>query len=92
MKNVKLLAILYTFAISIIASGIAFSIYSFLVKNSFLVLRTQIPGTVFGLVFIFLGIRYFRSLQKFSRMIKDSNLEFSWQNIRNAVKKAGKAA
>jgi hypothetical protein len=92
MNRVKSLGVLYALAVCIIVSGLVFSVYSFSSNVSFMVLRSEIPGTIFGLVFIFLGIRYFRSLQKFSKKINDSNLKFSWENIRDAVKKEEKVA
>ena len=69
----KLLAISFLFILSvcIIALGIGFSIYSLMYQVSFKVLFTEIPGLVFGLTSIFLGIRYFFAVCHLQKEVLD---------------------
>jgi hypothetical protein len=50
------------------------------------VLNTQIAGYIFGLVVVFLGVRYFRSVLKLRKKISGEEIKFSWNNFRRAGK------
>lgn len=73
---------LYATAFAIVAAGAFFSIYSYLMHVSFSILGTGIPGSVFGLVATFLGVRYMVSLKKLKRRMEESKSEFSWNNFK----------
>jgi hypothetical protein len=47
-----------------------------------MVLNTDVPGYVFAAVAAFLGVRYFRSVQKMSRAMKGKAQQFSWKNFK----------
>ncbi len=91
-SNVKgrvfLITVLYALSVAIILLGAGFSIYSMLHGVKFMILSTSIPGAVFGLVILFLGIRYFFSMTKLKDEVYQS-AGFSWNNFRK--EKSGKA-
>ena len=76
------IAVLFVFATAICVSGTAFSIYSFLNNISFQVLNTQIPGIAFGVVILFLGMRYLISLMKLKNEVYKPTSRFSWDNFK----------
>ena len=76
------IAVLFVFATAICVSGTVFSVYSFLNNISFQVLNTQIPGIVFGVVILFLGIRYLISLIKLKNEVYKPTSRFSWDNFK----------
>jgi hypothetical protein len=82
------LALLYALSFAIIMIGAGFSVYSALHGVKFAVMSTNIPGAVFGMVILFLGIRYFFSLSKLKEDVFKST-GFSWENFRKG--KRGKA-
>lgn len=69
-------------SILITLSGAFFSVYSILYNSSFTVLNTQVHGIVFGLVVLFLGIRYLLSVQKLKGEVYKSTSRFSWSNFK----------
>ena len=87
---VKVAAITALFAISILIMliGVAFAVYSYLYDVYFSVMSNQIHGAVFGIVILFLGARYFLSVQKLKSEVYKSISRFSWGNFR--VVKAAK--
>lgn len=86
MEKKRSIFILTVMSLAIVISGILFSIYSVMTNVSFNVINTNVPGYVFGLVAIFLGVRYFRSLAKLKKNISGSNIRFSWENLKKPVK------
>lgn len=76
-----LLALLYALSFAIIMIGAGFAVYSALHGVKFAVMSTNIPGAVFGLVVLFLGIRYYFSLSKLKEEVFKST-GFSWNNFR----------
>ena len=81
---VKVTAITALFATSILIMliGVAFAVYSYLYDVSFTVMTNQIHGAVFGIVILFLGARYFLSVQKLKKEVYKSISRFSWGNFR----------
>jgi hypothetical protein len=66
----------------IIILGVTFSIYSFINDVGFIVLSSRIHGSVFGLVVVFLGVRYFLSVKKLKTEVYKAESKFSWGNFR----------
>lgn len=80
-KVISVLA-LYAVSILIILTGAFFSAIS-LINNIYLpVLSSQVPGAVFGIVVLFLGIRYYISVKKLKAEVYKSTAKFSWSNFR----------
>ena len=81
---VKVTAITALFATSILIMliGVAFAVYSYLYDVYFSVMSNQIHGAVFGVVILFLGARYFISVQKLKKEVYQSISRFSWGNFR----------
>lgn len=75
------LALLFATNILIIASGTFFTIYAYRNNITFLVLNARMPGFIFGLVTIFLGIRYIRALLNLRKEISAPEIKFSWSNF-----------
>lgn len=75
-----MITVLYALSVAIILLGAGFGIYSLLHGVTFMVLSTSIPGAVFGLVILFLGIRYFFSMSKLKDEVYKS-AGFSWKNF-----------
>lgn len=71
-------------AMMIMISGAFFSVYSFLTHVSFKVMGSDFPGFIFGLVAVFLGVRYTMSLNRLKKKIDDSNAKFSWSNFKKS--------
>jgi hypothetical protein len=83
----KLIILMFLFIISgfVVAAGVILSALSILNNISFTVFQSEIPGAVFGLIVVFLGIRYFMSVLKLKpELLKDEN-RFSWGNFKKKV-------
>lgn len=76
-----LIALLYVVAVLIVLLGASFSIYSVIFDVRFSVLSSSVPGFVFGLVVLFLGVRYIFSLQKLKAELRQSASAFAWSNF-----------
>ena len=74
-------------ALIIIFLGMFFSAFSFINNFSFRVLNSQIPGVIFGLLVMYLGIRYYLSVNKLKDEVYKSTSEFSWNNFKKVKKK-----
>ena len=79
--KVVMLVILYVVSVRIILLGAGFSIYSMITGAQLNVMSSTIPGFVFGMVILFLGVRYFMSLSKLREEVMKSS-GFSWSNFR----------
>ena len=80
----KMLSIvtLYVVSILIILAGTLFSVLSLVNNISIPVLSSQIPGVVFGIVVIFLGLRYLLSVNKLKAEVFKPTATFSWHNFK----------
>lgn len=80
----KLYSIMLLFMMSsvIVILGVTFSIYSLINDVGFTVLNSRIHGSVFGLVVLFLGVRYFLSVRKLKGEVYKADSKFSWSNFR----------
>lgn len=76
------IAALYTGSAGIVAAGLAFGVYAWLNRVNFTAMGMDIPGVVFAAVAVFLGARYFRSVQKMSRTLRESSQGFNWKNFK----------
>ena len=83
LKRKKVIAIwtLYVLSAVIVLLGVLFSVFSFQNQVSFPVLHAQIPGVLFGLVAVFLGVRYFFSVGKLKAEVYKTSSRFSWSNF-----------
>jgi hypothetical protein len=81
-SKVASIAALLICSLLIIVFGAAFSVYSLVNNISFSVLQSQIHGAVFGAVIVFLGVRYFLSVQKLKAEVYKTTSRFSWSNFK----------
>lgn len=84
VEREKVISIFVLFAVStlITLAGAFFSVFSLVNSISLPILSSQIPGVVFGLVILLLGIRYFISVKKLKAEVYKSTAKFSWSNFR----------
>lgn len=78
------IAIIALFAVSIliILLGLAFGVYSYMNNVSYTVLNADIPGFVFAAIVVFLGVRYFISVLKMNKRLKNTKDHFNWNNFK----------
>jgi len=81
-----LIALLYVVAVAIILLGASFCVYSAIHNVQFAVLSSSVPGLVFGLVIIFLGVRYIFSLEKLKAEVYKTTSSFDWSNFEKTKK------
>ncbi len=86
-KKKVLISILFVVAAAICLSGVFFSVYSYVNKISFPVLNTQVPGIIFGICVLYLGIRYFLSLMNLRKEVFKPTSRFSWDNFKKEKSK-----
>jgi hypothetical protein len=80
--KVIIVNLLYAATMIIIFLGIFFSIFSFVNHISFKVLNSSIPGAVFGILVLYLGIRYYFSVTKLKGELFKTSSKFSWSNFK----------
>jgi NhaP-type Na+/H+ or K+/H+ antiporter len=90
MNKKRSILILLVINILIVLTGVAFSIYSYFYNVGYLILNTTVAGYVLGLVVVFLGVRYLRSLRKLWKNISGSDAVFSWKNFKRTSTKGQK--
>lgn len=86
-KKVVSIMILIIISIIIVISGTFFIIFSLVNNIYFTVLNSRIHGAFFGLVVIFLGVRYFLSVQKLKVEVYKNTSKFSWSNFKKKKSK-----
>jgi membrane associated rhomboid family serine protease len=74
--------ILFITTLIIIFSGIFFSIFSLINNIHFEVLSSSISGAIFGILVLYLGIRYYLSVTKLKEELYRSSAKFSWRNFK----------
>ena len=79
--KVVMIVILYVMSVLIMLLGAGFCAYSAINGVQMQVMSSTIPGFIFGMVILFLGIRYFMSLSKLRDEVMKSS-GFSWSNFR----------
>jgi hypothetical protein len=77
-----ILFVLFATSAMVAAAGIVLTAVSIINSTSFTVFQSQIPGSVLGLIVIFLGARYFMSVLKLKPELLKSENQFSWSNFR----------
>ncbi len=85
-KTVPITTLFVTAALITIV-GAVFSVISVVNDISFVVMNNQVPGVVFGLVIVFLGVRYLFSVQKLKAEVYKSTSQFAWSNFKSKAKK-----
>lgn len=83
--KVAIIVVLYVLSILIMLLGAGFSAFSAINGVQMQVMTSTIPGFVFGMVILFLGIRYFMSMSKLRDEVLKST-GFSWSNFRKVKK------
>lgn len=85
VDRTKVLSIAGLFAgsVSIILAGGAFAVYSAVNGIIIPVMDFQIHGSVWGLIILFLGVRYLFSVRKLKAEVFRSSSKFSWSNFRS---------
>jgi len=86
-EKIVSIMLLFITSILIIVLGVSFSIFSVVNNISFRVLSSQVHGAIFGLVIIFLGVRYFLSVRKLKSEVYKTTSKFSWNNFKKKDKK-----
>ena len=81
-----MIAVLFVTACAICASGIFFSVYSYANNVRIQVLNTQLPGIIFGVAVLYLGVRYFISLMTLKAELYKPTSRFSWDNFKKKKK------
>jgi hypothetical protein len=74
-------------AIIIIFLGAFYGTFSAVNDISLKVLNSSVPGLVFGLVIVYLGLRYFFMVSKFKVDFLSSKAKFSWSNFKREKRK-----
>ncbi|MFA6308237.1 MAG: hypothetical protein WC677_00610 [Clostridia bacterium] len=79
--------ILFMTSVAITMLGASLTVYSIICGVSFTVLNNSVPGAVFGVVILFLGIRYFLAVRKLKIEVYKTSSKFSWSNFKREKKK-----
>ena len=74
--------ILFATSIIIMLLGVVFSVFSAVNDISFQVLTSTIHGSIFGLLAVYLGVRYFLSVKKLKMEVYKNTSSFSWKNFK----------
>ena len=74
--------ILFLASLLIMFLGIFFSIFSLVNHISFKVLNSSVPGAIFGILVLYLGIKYYLSVTKLKEDLYKSDSKFSWSNFK----------
>ncbi len=77
------IVLLFVLAVMILVGGAAFGIDCTLEDFQFTVMGSQVPGAVFGVVLMFLGVRYLLSVRKLRAEVYKDTSRFSWDNFRS---------
>jgi hypothetical protein len=78
---------LYLGALIIIFLGAFWGTFSAVNDINLKVLNSSVPGLVFGLVIVYLGLRYFFMVSKFKPDFLKSTDKFSWSNFKREKRK-----
>ncbi len=76
------LAGLFLLAGAICISGTFFAVYSAVYSIQIPIFSAQIPGLLFGLAVLYLGIRYIVSLFHLKNELANPDSHFSWSNFK----------
>lgn len=81
-KKKVVIAVLSVVGGLLCASGVFFTVYSYINNISFQVINTQIPGMIFGVAVIYLGARNLMSLTNLKKELYKPTSRFSWDNFK----------
>jgi len=82
MSKIITVNLLFVLSAGITLSGAFFAVYSLFFNISFKVLNTTVSGTIFGLIVLYLGIRYFLMVKKLRKEVYGTSSKFNWNNLR----------
>ncbi len=84
VERKKTLAVgaLFVVSAAITLAGLLFCVYSTVNQVEFAVLSSRIPGSIFGLVVAFLGVRYFLAVRKLKAEVYKPTSRFSWGHFK----------
>lgn len=77
-----IITVLFIVSFAISVSGAFFCVYSIINQISFQVLNAKIPGFVFGIAVLYLGIRYTMKLFQLKSELYKPTSRFSWANFK----------
>lgn len=77
-----IIGLLYLGTLIIIFLGAFFAAFSVLNHISLKVLNASVPGIVFGVLVVYLGLRYFLMVSEFKQTFYSSTANFSWSNFK----------
>lgn len=75
-------AVLFVTACAIAFSGAFYGAYSLLYGVSIPVMNIRIPGVVFGLCVLYLGVRYLMKVLNLKKELYQPTSRFRWENFR----------
>lgn len=78
--------ILFITSMIIIFLGLFFSIFSLVNEIHFNILGSSVSGLVFGLLVLYLGIKYYFSVIKLKENLFKSSSKFLWSNFKKKKK------
>lgn len=87
-KKLVIILFLYMGTAVIIFLGAFFSAYSLLNHIKLQVLNASISGAVFGVLTIYLGLRYSLMVSEFQTDFMKSSAQFSWSNFKREKRKS----
>lgn len=79
-KTVPIMA-LFILSAAIALSGAFFTVYSLVLGIDLRVLNANVPGAVFGLVVLYLGVRYFLLVKRLRKDVYRAR-GFNWNNLK----------
>lgn len=86
-KKIVFVSVLYLTAMIIIFLGMFFTIFSLVNNISFKILSSSVPGAIFGLLVLYLGVRYYFSVIKLKEEVYNDSSKFSWNNFKRKKSK-----
>ena len=81
-KKIVVISVLLIASVAIIGIGALLVVSGAVYGVNYTVMNSQINGAVFGLVMVFLGIRYFLSALKLRAEVYKTSSHFSWNNFK----------
>lgn len=91
-KKVLLISMLYASATIIMFLGIYLGVFSIVHNISFRVLNASIPGVIFGVLVLYLGLKYFFSVDKLKTEVYKDTSRFSWSNFKKNKSKRARSS
>lgn len=81
-RKIIIVNFLYATTMIIIFLGMFFSIFSLVNHINFKILNSSVPGTIFGFLVLYLGIRYYFSVTKLKEELIKTSSKFAWKNFK----------